>query len=57
VRSLEGADLDVHVDVDHIRRERDLYRALLDLGITDKVETFLEQALSLIVNVTDARRG
>ena len=56
MRSLEGAP-DLDVELSHIRRERDLYRALLDLGIADKVETFLEQALSLIVTVTDARRG
>jgi Nif-specific regulatory protein len=40
-----------------IRGERDLYRALLDLGVTDQVETFLQQALSLIVDVARARRG
>jgi Nif-specific regulatory protein len=53
---LEGA-ADPEADIDHIRRERDLYRALLDLGVADKIETFLEQALRLIVNVTGARRG
>ncbi|HXI55661.1 MAG TPA: sigma-54-dependent Fis family transcriptional regulator [Polyangia bacterium] len=56
MRGLEGA-ADPEADIDHIRRERDLYRALLDLGVADKIETFLEQALSLIVTVTGARRG
>jgi Nif-specific regulatory protein len=39
------------------RRERELYRRLLDLGRQEEPEPFLREALGLIVEVTDARQG
>src|SRR6266404_3259457 len=39
------------------RRERGLYRRLLDLGRQDEPEPFLREALGLIVEVTGARHG
>jgi transcriptional regulator with GAF, ATPase, and Fis domain len=48
------ADLD---DPERLRRERDLYRALLELGHQEEVEPFLDKALTLIVDVVGARRG
>jgi Nif-specific regulatory protein len=45
--------------LDHVnvKRERDLFQQLLELGTQDEVTPFLEQALSLIVAMTGARRG
>jgi len=40
-----------------VRRERDLYRRLLELGRRDEPEPFLREALGLIVEVTGARHG
>ena len=40
-----------------VRRERDLYRRLLDLGRQEELEPFLREALALIVEVTEARQG
>src|SRR5213594_4709834 len=40
-----------------VRRERDLYRRLLELGRRDEPEPFLREALGLIVEVTGARQG
>src|SRR5881296_2614018 len=40
-----------------VRRERDLYRRVLDLGRQDEPEPFLREALGLIVEVTGARHG
>jgi Nif-specific regulatory protein len=45
------------LDDAQLRRERDLYRALLELGCCDEIEPFLEEALSLVVALTGARRG
>lgn len=42
---------------EQIKRERDLFQQLLELGTQDEVNPFLEQALSLIVAMTGARRG
>jgi Nif-specific regulatory protein len=47
----------VVTDPDKIRRERDLYRCLLDLGGVEDPETFLREALALIVAATSAQRG
>jgi Nif-specific regulatory protein len=44
-------------DLDRIRRERDLYRRLLDLGTQTDVEPFLKEALALVVDATGARQG
>ncbi len=40
-----------------VRRERELYRRLLDLGRKDEPEPFLREALGLVVEVTGARQG
>jgi hypothetical protein len=40
-----------------LRRERDLYRALLELGCREEIDPFLEEALSLVVALTGARRA
>jgi transcriptional regulator with GAF, ATPase, and Fis domain len=39
------------------RRERDLYRRLLDLGEQNELEPFLREALALVVEVIGARQG
>src|SRR4051812_26675498 len=44
-------------EVSKLTRERDLYRQLLELGIHDDTETFLEKALSLFIDAAGARRG
>lgn len=48
--SLDGGE-------DHLLSQRDFYRRLLDLGGQDELEPLLEQALALIVEVTNARKG
>jgi transcriptional regulator with GAF, ATPase, and Fis domain len=40
-----------------LRRERDLYQRLLNLGRQAAVEPLLEEAVTLIVEVADARQG
>jgi Nif-specific regulatory protein len=45
------------VDVASLRAERDFYRKLLDLGRNDALESFLREALSLILRASAARRG
>jgi len=42
---------------ERVRRERDLYRQLLELRRKDEIEPFLDEALALIVEVTGAGRG
>ena len=48
-------------DLDRVRRERDLYLRLLDLGAdmgaSAEVESFLREALACIVALTGARQG
>jgi len=44
-------------ELDQIRRERDFYRRLLDLGAQTELEPFLKEALSLVVALTGARQG
>ncbi len=41
---------------DRIARERDLYRRLLELGVHDEPESFLRGALTLLAELTSARR-
>jgi Nif-specific regulatory protein len=43
--------------VANLTRERDLYRQLLELGLQDDPETFLEKALALFIDAAGARRG
>jgi Nif-specific regulatory protein len=38
-------------------RQRDLYRQLLEVGLDDDLELFLDKALTLFIEVTGARRG
>ncbi len=45
------------VDHERVRRERDLYRQLLELRRNDEIEPLLDEALALIVAVTGAGRG
>ena len=40
-------------ELEHVQRERDLYRRLLELGGQDELEPFLESALRLVVEMTD----
>ena len=42
---------------EEIRRERDLYLRLLELGSQRELEPFLKEALALIVEVSGARQG
>ncbi|HEY7371841.1 MAG TPA: sigma-54-dependent Fis family transcriptional regulator [Polyangia bacterium] len=42
---------------DGLRKERDLYRRLLELGTYREVQPFLEEALALLVDLAGARRG
>jgi Nif-specific regulatory protein len=44
-------------DAERLRRERDLYRRLLDLGGQEELEPFLREALSLIVEAVDVQHG
>jgi len=44
-------------ELGRVRRERDLYHRLLDLGGQDELEPFLRDALALIVEVSEARQG
>jgi GAF domain-containing protein len=42
---------------EHLRRERDLYRRLLELDVQRELGPLLREALALIVDVTGARLG
>jgi Nif-specific regulatory protein len=44
-------------DPERIRRERDLYRRLLELGEEEALDAFLGEALGLLVEVTGAQHG
>jgi Nif-specific regulatory protein len=43
--------------VHELRRERELYRTLLELGAQDKIESLIETALRLIAESTGAQKG
>jgi len=45
------------IESSKLRRERDLYRRLLDLGCQEELEPFLRDALALIVEATDVLQG
>jgi Nif-specific regulatory protein len=47
----------VEDESERLRRERDLYRRLLDLGSQEELEPFLREALSLIVEAVDVQHG
>ncbi len=42
---------------DRVRRERDLYRRLLDLGSCDELEPFLDEAVRLVTALVGAHQG
>src|SRR5688572_10329047 len=44
-------------ELDQIRRERDLYLRLLELGGLTKIESFLGESLKLVVELTGAQNG
>jgi len=44
-------------ELEQIRRERDLYLRLLELGAETELEPFLKEALGLVVELTGARQG
>ncbi len=44
-------------ELGRVKRERDLYRALLELGGQEQLEPLLEHALALVVSVTGASQG
>ena len=56
-RKVRMADVPQTPESERIRRERDLYLRLLDLGTRDELEPFLREALGLIVEVSGARGG
>ncbi len=45
------------MDVAALTAERDLYRKLLDLGDSERMDAFLSEALALILRTSKARRG
>jgi len=49
--------LDPDNELMRTRKERDLYRKLLDLGFVESVEPFLAEALALVVEIAGAKRG
>ena len=50
-------NLDPQQELDQIRRERDLYLRLLELSALTNIETFLGEALKLVVELTGAQNG
>jgi Nif-specific regulatory protein len=48
---------DRDADAASLKAERDLYKKLLDLGSNDGVESFLHEALALILQTSAAKRG
>ena len=55
---MEGSlKLGPQADVSQLERERDLYLRLLNLGSRDRLEPFLEEALSLVTQVIGAEQG
>jgi Nif-specific regulatory protein len=44
-------------EVARVTRERDLFRQLLELGLNEDPETFLERTLALFIDAAGARRG
>ena len=52
--TLRGAMVD---ELNLLRAERDLYQRLLELGAHDELEPLLDEALSLAVSLTGAKKG
>lgn len=44
-------------DLDRLRRERDLYKRLLDMGKKNEIQPLIEDSLRLIVDITRAEQG
>src|SRR5690348_12827440 len=49
--------MDHEGELELLRAERDLFRALLDLGTHEAPEAFLDDALALAVGIVGAQRG
>jgi Nif-specific regulatory protein len=54
---LDPSDLDPRHELDQLRRERDLYLRLLELGGLREIQSFLGEALELVVELTGAHNG
>lgn len=52
-----GRDVEIGMDAASLTAERDLYRRLLDLGDSERMDAFLSEALALILQASEARRG
>jgi transcriptional regulator with GAF, ATPase, and Fis domain len=50
-------EIDPQQELDQIRRERDLYLRLLELGALTEIESFLGQSLKLVTELTSAQNG
>jgi Nif-specific regulatory protein len=50
-------NIDPQHELDQIRRERDLYLRLLELGALTQIESFLGESLKLVVELTGAQNG
>jgi Nif-specific regulatory protein len=50
-------DLNLELEVERLRRESALYLRLLSLGGETELEPFLQEALSVVVDVTSAQNG
>jgi len=50
-------DVEKDPELRRVQQERDLYRKLLELGTTNEIEPFLEEALAVVATLTGARRG
>jgi Nif-specific regulatory protein len=50
-------DIDPRQELEQIRRERDLYLRLLELGALTEIESFLGEALKLVVELTGSHNG
>jgi Nif-specific regulatory protein len=55
--SMEAAQDSTLAHSDRVRYERDFYRRLLSLASQDEIEPFIDEALSLVVAISSARRG
>ncbi|WP_338865517.1 sigma-54-dependent Fis family transcriptional regulator [Myxococcus stipitatus] len=50
-------ELALGLEAERLTRERDFFRQLLELGGREEIEPFLEEALSMVVALSGARRG
>jgi Nif-specific regulatory protein len=54
---LASLDLDPRQELEQLRRERDLYLRLLELGALTGIKPFLAESLALVVDLTGAQNG